>query len=141
MTTAINNGAVECGGAQVRAYCHHVATVVTIRGEIDAVNVDRLADYVGHFISEKDRVVLDLSDVTQFSTAGTSLLYAVDDECSAAGAEWTLVPSAAVIDQLSGGKDWALLPIARSVHEALRSLTDAIARRRRCMLTLIKKTA
>ncbi|OBK48228.1 STAS domain-containing protein [Mycobacterium kubicae] len=141
MTSVINNGAVECGDAQVRAYCHHVATVVTIRGEIDAVNVDRLADYLRHFILEKDRVVLDLSDVTHFSAAGMSLLYTVDDECGAAGAEWKLVPSPAVIDQLCQSKDWALLPIARSVHEALRSLTDAIASRRRLMLPLIKKSA
>ncbi len=36
--------------------------------------------------------------------------------------------------------DGAIFPIARSAHEALRSLADAIASRRQLMLSLIRAT-
>ncbi len=41
MTATINTSAFDCGRAQLRWHFRHLATVVTIHGEIDAVNVDR----------------------------------------------------------------------------------------------------
>lgn len=132
------NGSVDCGGAQLRAHCRHLATVLTIRGEIDAVNVDRVSEHIRRFIVGKHPVVLDMSAVSQFGTAGISLLYSLDEDCRAAGVEWTLVASPAVIELLG---DVTVFPIARSVHEALRNLADAIVRRRQLVLPLIKKSA
>ena len=64
----------ECGGAQIRAHCRHLATVVTIQGEIDAVNVDRIGQYLRRFLLGDSPVVLDMSEVSRFAVAGMSLL-------------------------------------------------------------------
>jgi anti-anti-sigma factor len=137
------NGTFDCSGAQIRAHCRHLATVVTIRGDIDAVNVDQVNEYIRRLILGKNPLVLDLSDVTHFAAAGISLLHTLDEDCRAAGVEWTLVASPSVIELLGDGYDGdeALFPIARSVHEAFRNLADAIVSRRQLVLPLIKKTA
>lgn len=128
-------------GAQIRAHSRHLATVVTIRGEIDAVNVDRVSEHIRRFIVEKTHVVLDLSGVSHFAPAGISLLHMLDEDCRAVGVEWTLVASPAVIELLGDGCDDAVFPVTRSVHAALRNLADAIVRRRQLVLPLIRKTA
>jgi anti-anti-sigma factor len=148
-TNRLGNGTFDCSGAQIRAHCRHLATVVTIRGEIDAVNVDRVSEHIRRFILGKNPLVLDMSDVSHFAAAGISLLCMLDEDCRAAGVEWTLVASPAVIELLGDGCDkdeaedenWAMFPITRSVHEALRNLADAIVSRRQLVLPLIRKTA
>jgi anti-anti-sigma factor len=145
VTTRQENCTFDCSGAQIRAHCRHLATVVSIRGEIDAVNVDRVSEYIRRFILGANPVVLDISDVSQFAAAGISLLYMFDEDCRAAGVEWTLVASPAVIELLGDGCDAdenrAMFPTTRSVHEALRNLADAIVSRRQLVLPLIRKTA
>jgi len=134
--TRQGNCTFDCGGAQIRAYCRSLATVVTIRGEIDAVNADRASKYIQRFIVGQNPVVLDMSGVTHFAPAGTSLLHVLDEECRAAGVQWTLVASPAVIELLGDGWD-----LTRSLHEALHNLADAIVNRRQLVLPLVKKTA
>ena len=133
-------GTFDCSGAQIRAHCRHLATVVTIRGEIDGVNVDRVGEHVRRFIVGTNPVVLDLADVSHFTVAGISLLDMLDEDCRAAGVEWTLVASPAVFEVL-GDEAGVMFPITRSVHEAFRNLADAIVKRRQLVLPLIKKTA
>lgn len=134
--TPQENWIFDCGGAQIRAHCRSVATVVTIRGEIDAVNADRASKYIRRFVVGQTPVVLDLSGLTQFAPAGVSLLHTLDEDCGAAGVQWTLVASPVVTDVLGDGWD-----VTRSLHEALHNLTDAIANRRQLVLPLFKKTA
>ncbi len=135
------NPAVDCGGAQIRAHCHHLATVVTIRGAIDAVNIDRISEYARRFILTESPVVLDLSGVTSFAAIGISLLYVLDEDSRAAELEWTLIPSHAVTERLRGHGDEAMFPTARSVPHALRHFADVITTRRELLLPLIRKTA
>jgi anti-anti-sigma factor len=136
------NWTFDCDGAQIRAHCRHLATVVTIRGEIDAVNVDRIGEYLRRFELGQKSVVLDMSDVSHFGAAGISLLCMVDEDCRAAGVEWTLVASPAVIELVGDGSgEEPAFPITRSVHEALRDLAEAIVSRRQLVLPLIKKSA
>ena len=134
--TRQGNCTFDCGGAQIRAYCRSLATVVTIRGEIDAVNADRASKYIRRFIVGQNPVVLDMSGVTRFAPAGISLLHMLDEDCRAAGVQWTLVASPAVIELLGDGWD-----LTRSLHEALHNLADAIVNRRQLVLPLVKKTA
>jgi anti-anti-sigma factor len=116
--------------------------VVTIRGEIDVVNVDRASEYIRRFILANSPVVLDMSDVSHFAAAGIALLSTFDDECRAAGVEWTLVASPAVLDLLDQcEQDEVLFPVRYSVQEALRDLANAIVIRRQLVLPLTKKTA
>jgi anti-anti-sigma factor len=130
----------DFGGAQVRAHCRHLATVVTIRGEIDGLNVDRIGEHIRRFILEQTHLVLDMSDVSHFAPAGISLLHMLDEDCRAAEVEWTLVASPAVIELLGDGSE-PMFMITGSAHAALRKLADAIASRRQLVLPLIAKTA
>jgi anti-anti-sigma factor len=146
MTIAIprqGNHTFDCGGAQIRAHGRHLATVVTIRGEIDAANVDRVSEYIRRFILGKSPLVVDISGVSNFAPAGVSLLYLLDEACHTAGVEWTLVASPAVRELLGQGCDEneTMFPMTRSVHEALHDLADAIVSRRQLVLPLIRKTA
>jgi anti-anti-sigma factor len=131
----------DCGGARIRAHCRHLATVVNIQGQIDADNVERVAQYLRRFLLGNGPVVLDMSDVTRCSVAGLSLLLTFDDDCSAAGLEWTLVPGRAVREMLADADAGDTFPVAVSLHDALHTLADAIVRRRQLVLPLIKKTA
>lgn len=139
MTSTITT--FDCGGARIRAHCRHLATVVTIQGEIDTDNIERVARYVRRFLLGDGPVVLDISDVSRFTVAGLSLLSTFDDDCCAAGIEWTLVAGPAATELLSEAAVEDIFPVARSVHEALRTLADAIVSRRQLVLPLIKKTA
>ncbi|WP_025738080.1 STAS domain-containing protein [Mycobacterium genavense] len=139
MTT--RQGGLDCGGAQVRAHCRHLATVLTIRGEIDAVNVDRVRDCLRRFVVGDNPLVLDISAVSHFAGAGFSLLHTFDEDCRRAGMQWTLVAGADVIEQLVVGDGDAAFPIAHSVPEAFCDLADAVVYRRRLALPLIRKTA
>ncbi len=145
VATRQGNCTFDCGGAQIRAHCRHLATVVTIRGEIDAVNVDWVSKYIRRFIVGANPVVIDMTDMRQFAMSAISLLYAIDEDCRAAGVEWTLIASPAVTEVLDGSGhqdgNGTVFPIARSVHEALHNLADAIVSRRQLVLPLIKKSA
>ncbi|MGH3563575.1 MAG: STAS domain-containing protein [Mycobacterium sp.] len=140
-TSRYENPTVDCGGAQVRAHYRHLATVVAIRGRIDATNVDRVSDHARRFILAKEPLVLDLSGVNSFAAAGIWLLCVLDGDCRAAGVEWTLVESPAVNELLRDFDEEAKFPTSPSVHQALHTLADAIDRRRQLLLPLIKKTA
>lgn len=130
------NGTFHCGGARVRAHRRQLATVVTIRGEIDAVNAEQLGGHIRRFLLGDDRVVLDVSGVSPLGEAGISLLETFDEDCRAAGVQWTLVASPAVLETLAvGGTE---LSGACSVHEALHDVADCIARRRRLALSLLR---
>jgi len=131
----------DCGTAAVRAHCRHLATVVTIQGEIDAVNVERIALYLRRFLLGTNPVVLDMTGVGRVTTAGLSLLLTFDDDCDGAGLGWTLVAGPAVSEMLNVAAAQDAFPVAGSVHEALHELADAIANRRQSVLPLIKKTA
>src|SRR5262245_14955261 len=126
-------GTFNCDGAQIRAHCRHLATVVTVRGDIDAGNVDRVGEYLWRFTLGSNPVVLDLSDVSHFAAKGISLVRRLDEDCRAAGVEWILVASPAVTALLD---DRGELSIARSVREALRTLAEAIVDRRQLVLPL-----
>ncbi|HEY3997057.1 MAG TPA: STAS domain-containing protein [Mycobacterium sp.] len=135
------NGVFDCDGAQIRAQFRHLATVVTIRGVINTENVDPVGEYLRRFTLGENRVVLDLSGVSKFAGAGLWLLYAFDECCRTAGMEWTLVPSTAVTTVLDDDDHDGEFAMTPSVREVLNDLSEAIIRRRRLALPLVKKTA
>lgn len=139
--TTTRNDAIVCGGARIRAHYRHLATVVTVRGRIDAGNVDQLSEQARRYILDKEPLVLDLSGVTGFSAAGIWLLCVLDGDCRAAGVEWTLVESPAVNEILRDFDEEAKFPTAGSVGQALHSLAEGLDRRRELLLPLFKKTA
>lgn len=134
------NPTFDCAGAQIRACCRQLATVVTVTGDIDGKNVDRATEYTRRFIIAEKSFVLDLSGVDSFSPQCVSLLYTLDEGCLNAGVEWSLIASQSVLDALRIG-DRATFPMAGSVPEALHHFADVIDERRRLLPLLTKKTA
>jgi anti-anti-sigma factor len=135
------NGSVDCGGAEVRAHCRHLATVVTVRGQVDAVNVDRVSDCLRRFIVGDNPLVLDISNTDHFGGAALSLLSTFDEDCRRVGVEWTLVAGRELTEQLADADGDSVFPVAGSVPEAFGDLADAVVFRRRLALPLIRKSA
>jgi anti-anti-sigma factor len=141
LTPRYRNPVFNCGAAQIRTQCRHLATVVTISGAIDAGNVDRVSEYSRRFILDDNPFVFDLSGVDCFAAQAVSLLHRVDDECSRAGVEWVLIPSRAVSQILRITNEDGAFPVVDSVHEALRHFADGIVMRRRVLLPLLTRPA
>lgn len=132
------NPTFHCDGAGIRAHCRQLATVVTIAGHLDVINVERAARYIDRFILAEKPFVLDLSDIDSFTQEAISLLFTIDDLCSAAGVEWSLVASRTVEQTLNdAGIEF---DAAGSVPEALNHFADAMVARRQ-LLPLLTKTA
>jgi anti-anti-sigma regulatory factor len=132
---------LDCNGAAVRAQCRSLGTVVTITGAVDSTNVDQVSEYSKRFILPDKPFVLDLSALDSFAAQAVRLLHRVDDICSAAGLEWSVIPSQAVNTALLVTQEESSFPVFGSVHEALHFFADATSARRRLLLPLLTKTA
>lgn len=134
------NPSIDCDGAQMRAVCRQLATVVTITGDLDGGNVDRISAHAKRFALSEKPLVLDLSGVSSFAAQGLSLLHSADDACEAAGVEWILIASQPVsrVLRLHGYEN--TVPTAQSVAEALHHFSDVMSERRR-LLPLLTKSA
>jgi anti-anti-sigma regulatory factor len=131
----------DCNGAAVRAQCRSLGTVVTITGAVDATNVDQVSEHSKRFILPDKPFVLDLSTLDPFAAQGVRLLHQIDEICTAAGLEWSVVPSQAVNTALLVTHEESSFPVFGSVHEALHYFADATSARRRLLLPLLTKTA
>lgn len=132
------NPSVECSGAELHKQCRQLATVLTITGAIDELNVGLVAQQAkGCIIAEKP-FVLDLSGVTSFAAQGITLLDVIDEACYAAGDEWSLIVSQPVSRTLRlCGVDDAF-PTTPSVPDALHHFSDVAGERRRILPILTK---
>jgi anti-anti-sigma regulatory factor len=134
------NPAFDCGGAQVRACSRQLATVVTVTGDLHDANLDRVSQYTKRFVLREKPVVLDLSAVNSATPHIISLLSDMDDACSAAGVEWSVIASQPVSRAVRAFDDRIELPTVTSVADALNHFADAIMERRR-LLPLLTKSA
>jgi anti-anti-sigma regulatory factor len=134
------NPAFDCDGAQIRACSRQLATVVTVTGDLDDANLDKVSQYTKRFVLREKPVVLDLSGVSSATPHIVSLLCDVDDACSAAGVEWSLIASQPVTRAVRIFDDRVELPRVESVADALHNFADAMLERRR-LLPLLTKSA
>ncbi len=139
-TAPFDNAAFVCGRAQIRAHLRHLATVVTITGHVDSINVDAVAAYTQRFILAKDPLIFDITGASISAADAVLLCKTLAQDCRAAGVECTLVATDAVADLIDDDDD-AAVSVAGSVHEALHYFADVIAARRQLLLPLVKKTA
>jgi anti-anti-sigma factor len=89
--------------------------VVTAHGELDASNAGQLADYVQRCAAHSQSVILDLSGLEFFATAGFSALHTINVRCAGADMRWAVVPSKAVSRLLRICDPDHALPLAQSV--------------------------
>ncbi|MGV0786877.1 STAS domain-containing protein [Mycolicibacterium sp. XJ2] len=109
--------------------CHtaHFATrrvqpdtaIVSAHGEIDAANSQEFVDYAMRHATELERIVVDLSGVEFFGTAGFSALHTLNVRTAGEKVEWALLPSASVSRLLRICDPDAALPVCDSIETAL----------------------
>jgi anti-anti-sigma regulatory factor len=134
------NPAFDCDGAQIRACSRQLATVVTVTGDLNDTNLDKVSQYAKRFVLREKPVVLDLSGVSSATPHVISLLCDIDDACSAAGVEWSLIASQPVTRAVRTFDDRVEVPTVDSVADALNHFADAMLERRR-LLPLLTKSA
>lgn len=80
-------------GESVRARELSTTTVLlTVTGEVDAATDTRLLDDIECRSHGYHQLVLDLSAVTFFGTAGLRVLHRVDARCARTATDWVVVP-------------------------------------------------
>lgn len=136
-TSRYGNPADDYKGAHIWARCRHNATVVAVGGRLDARNIDHVIERSVRVARPDAPLVLDLTGITSFSPAAVRLLTAVDDHCTALGVQWALVAGDAVARRIQH----ADFPMLNTVAEAEHAFDDALLRRRRMLLPLLRKTA
>jgi anti-anti-sigma factor len=113
----------DCHSAHFATRWHQpTVAVVTVHGELDAVNAQAFADYAVHYADRIDRLVLDLSGVNFFGTAGFSSLHTVNVRCAGHDVTWALVPSRAVSRLLRICDPDGTLPGCPTVASALAAV-------------------
>jgi len=117
------NEPAHCGTAHFAARSLEPSTaVITAHGELDAANAQAFVDYALRHAAHTDRLVLDLTGVEFFGTAGFSALHSVNVRCAAEKIEWALAPSSAVTRLLRICDPDSALPICDSVEAALSAV-------------------
>ena len=134
------NPALDCSGAQMRALCRQLATVVTVSGEINESNLDRISAYAQRFVLTEKPFVLDLTGVNSFRRNVFHCCTPSTRIADHAGVEWSVVASQPVNRTLRLFGERETFPTVGSVAEALHDFADCIGERRR-LLPLLTKTA
>ena len=98
------------------------ASVVTAHGEIDAANAQEFVSYALRHAADVQQLVIDLSGVDFFGTAGFSALHALNVRAAGHGIEWALVPSTSVSRLLRLCDPDSALPVQESVESALNAV-------------------
>ena len=97
-------------------------TVIAAHGELDAANAQEFVDYALRHAAHIDRLVLDLTGVEFFGTAGFSALHTLNVRCAAEKIEWAMAPSAAVTRLLRICDPDSALPMSDSIEAALAAV-------------------
>ncbi|KUI45250.1 anti-anti-sigma factor [Mycobacterium sp. IS-1590] len=95
--------------------------IVAAHGEIDAANSRAFVDYAMRDAAQLERLVIDLSGVEFFGTAGFSALHTLNVRTAGEKIEWAMVPSASVSRLLRICDPDAALPVCDSLESALSS--------------------
>jgi anti-anti-sigma factor len=96
--------------------------LVAAAGDLDAANAQQFADYALQRAKQASRLVLDLTGVEFFGTAGFSALHTFNVRCAGEKVHWVLVPSAAVSRLLHLCDPDAALPEAATIDAAVAQL-------------------
>lgn len=106
----------EIHSARFSATWDTARVVITADGELDATNATQFADYFDLCITDSTPLVLDLSGLEFFGTAGFSALHLINVRCAGAKLRWGVVPSKAVSRLLRICDPDHALPLIESVH-------------------------
>jgi anti-anti-sigma factor len=113
----------ENHSARFSATWEAARVVITADGELDASNAIQFADYFDLCITDSAPLVVDLSGLEFFGTAGFSALHLINVRCAAAQLRWAVVPSKAVSRLLRICDPDHALPLIASV-DAMPDVDD-----------------
>ena len=82
--------------AHMRAKTDTGLTLISISGEIDALNVDNVSHHVRELASDCGALIVDLAEVDFIALDGLHALIALNDQCARTGTTWALLASHAV---------------------------------------------
>jgi len=100
------------------------ATTVLIAafGDVDAASAGDLSERIERHLPGYRQLVLDLSRLEFFGTAGYSVLHRVQSRCARAGIDWVLVPGPEVDRLLRVCDPDGILPTAPNIVSAVAAL-------------------
>jgi anti-anti-sigma factor len=100
------------------------ATTVLVAafGEVDAASAGDLSERIERHLTGYRQLVLDLSRLEFFGTAGYSVLHRVHSRCARTGVDWVLVPGPEVERLLRVCDPDAILPTATNIVSAVAAL-------------------
>lgn len=100
------------------------ATTVLVAafGEVDAASAAALSERIEENLSGYRQLVLDLSRLEFFGTAGHSVLHRVHSRCARTGMDWVLVPGPEVERLLRVCDPDGILPRAPNIVSAVATL-------------------
>lgn len=112
-----------CHSAQFETRWPQPATaVVSARGELDAANGNQFVKYALRHPKHTQWLVIDLTGLTFFATAGFSALHTLNVQCAGEDIRWALVPSLAVDRLLRLCDPDSTLPICVDIANALTTV-------------------
>lgn len=111
--------------------------VITADGDLDASNAAELAEYALRYANHTEELVLDLSRVEFFGTAGFSALHTLNVRCAGHKIQWAMVPSAAVTRLLRICDPDSTLPMSDDIGDAVRAVQSEPRR----LLQLVSQTS
>ncbi len=103
-------------------WLYESTAVVCAHGELDAANSTDFIDYTMHQTRRAKNLVLDLSDLSFFATAGFSALHTLNVQCVKQQTPWSLAAGRAVQRVLRICDPDITLPVCDDVDEALRAV-------------------
>jgi anti-anti-sigma factor len=96
--------------------------LVAAFGDIDAASAPDLSERIERHLGGYRQLVLDLSRLAFFGTAGYSVLHRVHSRCSHAAVDWVLVPGKEVERLLRVCDPDGILPTAPNIVSAVATL-------------------
>lgn len=118
MLTTINRGSATFTTRQ------HAPSdvIVSVDGELDMTNVSDFLDTAVLAAEDRSRVVIDLSGVKFFGTAGVSALHVLSERYTARETPWAVVPSRNVDRVMRICDTDAVVPLQPTVDAAFTSM-------------------
>ncbi|MCV6979078.1 STAS domain-containing protein [Mycolicibacterium pulveris] len=110
--------------------------VISAHGEIDAANSQEFIEYALRHANRINRLILDLSGVEFFGTAGFSALHTFNVRCVGERIEWALAPSSGMARILKICDPDRTLPTYTNVDEAI----SAVQHQEQPLLQLVPKS-
>jgi anti-anti-sigma factor len=92
--------------------------LVTVTGEVDATNSRALASYIERQIAGSTRLMLDLTVIEFFGTAGFAALHNINVICARYGVDWMLMAGPRLRRFLKICDPDELLPLEAAVNPA-----------------------